>query len=380
MSVISFRQSFHTGQRVWAKFVKQNKNNMLSEYYKECSRVGGWDWSQCRIEKVLEMSAEEYDAFSVSLMHSRPGFSEYGGSDSDSPYKPNRFFQFQSDEEKADWLAKRFLGVILVTAPGREPLAVDPEGYSYARYVGIGVRVSPPKVREPGNPVGRWLVNGRETAIVESVTPARSGAQNHVRLIMYDGEGKYVGRTYYSMRAGNSILPLRWEWAFSNPDYEKVSPGALATIIEECDALDAALKQLAEAEAAARRRKEEKVRAEFTSRKPEWAKAVVVAELRESDNDPMSDYYGSHQTRRVFLAWSKTDRDGFAEMRKAAASFPPTADLATGPKDYEHREKYSMGNGYYLAAECFDRDGWKVRKLSLVYPPYELEWEPKEAK
>ena len=190
MSVISFRQSFRIGQRVWAKFVKLNKNNVLSEYYKECSRVGGWDWSQCRIEKVLEMSAEEYDAFSVSLMHSRPGFSEYGGSDSDSPYKPNRFFQFQSDEEKADWLAKRFLGVILVTAPGREPLAVDPEGYSYARYVGIGVRVSPPKVRDPGNPVGRWLVNGRETALVESITPARSGAQNHVRLIMYDGEGK----------------------------------------------------------------------------------------------------------------------------------------------------------------------------------------------
>lgn len=53
MSAISFRQSFRIGQRVWAKFVKLNKNNMLSEYYKECSRVGGWDWSQCRIEKVL---------------------------------------------------------------------------------------------------------------------------------------------------------------------------------------------------------------------------------------------------------------------------------------------------------------------------------------
>ena len=46
MSAISFRQSFRIGQRVWAKFVKLNKNNMLSEYYKECSRVGGWDWSQ----------------------------------------------------------------------------------------------------------------------------------------------------------------------------------------------------------------------------------------------------------------------------------------------------------------------------------------------
>lgn len=38
MSVISFCQSFRIGQRVWAKFVKLNKNNMLSEYYKECSR------------------------------------------------------------------------------------------------------------------------------------------------------------------------------------------------------------------------------------------------------------------------------------------------------------------------------------------------------
>ena len=324
------------------------------------------------------MSAEEYDAFSISLLHSRPGFSEYGGSDSDSPYKPNRFFQFRSDEEKSDWLAKQFLGVILVTAPGRESLAVDPEGCSYARYVGIGVRVSPPEVRDPGNPVGRWLVNGCETAVVESVTPALSGTQTHIRLIMYDGEGKYVGRTYYFMRAGSGVLPQRWEWAFSNPDHEKVSPEALATLSEECDALDAALKQVAEAEAAARRRKEEKARAEFVARKPEWAKAVIVAELLESDNDPMSDYYGSHQTRRVFLAWSRTDRDGFVEMRKAAALFPPTADLATGPKDYEHREKYSMGNGYYLAAEDFDRAGWKVRKLSFVYPPYDLEWKPKE--
>lgn len=113
MSAISFRQSFRIGQRVWAKFVKLNKNNMLSEYYKECSRVGGWDWSQCRIEKVLEMSAEEYDAFSVSLMHSRPGFSEYGGSDSDSPYKPNRFFSSSLMRRRRTGLPSGFLASFL---------------------------------------------------------------------------------------------------------------------------------------------------------------------------------------------------------------------------------------------------------------------------
>lgn len=285
MSVISFRQSFRVGQRVWAKFAKLNKNNTLSEYYAECSRLGSWDWSQCRIKKVLEMSAEEYDAFSVSLMKPRPGFSEYCGVYSDSPYTPDQFGRFQSEEEKADWLARRFLDVILVTAPKREPLVVHPEGFNYARYVGIGVRVSPPEVHDPGNPVGRWLTHGYETAVIESVTPSSSGAQ-HVRLIHFDTEGKYAGRTDYSVRDGNYSNSWHWGWAFLNPDHEKLSPEALAILSEECDALDAALKQLAEAEAAARRRKEEKARAEFASRKPEWAKAVVVAELREGDWDP----------------------------------------------------------------------------------------------
>ena len=155
MSVITFRKPFHAGQRIWAKFAKLNKNNTLSEYIEECSQIGVWDWNQCRIEKLITMSTDEYDTFSTSLLDHRPEFSEYGGVDSDSPYRPNKFFEFQSDDEKKDWFDKQFLCIILVTAPGREPLAVDPEGFAYARYVGIDVRMSAPEVLNPGSSVGR---------------------------------------------------------------------------------------------------------------------------------------------------------------------------------------------------------------------------------
>ena len=51
-------------------------------------------------------------------------------------------------------------------------------------------------------------------------------------------------------------------------------------------------------------------------------------------------------------------------MRKAAANAPETADLATAPADAEHREKYSMGHGYYLATAR--HSGWHVRKTSAT--------------
>lgn len=47
-------------------------------------------------------------------------------------------------------------------------------------------------------------------------------------------------------------------------------------------------------------------------------------------------------------------------MRKAAKHFDETAHLAEENKDYEHRENWSMGDGYYLAAHR--RSGWKIEK------------------
>lgn len=95
---------------------------------------------------------------------------------------------------------------------------------------------------------------------------------------------------------------------------------------------------------------------------PADAKAVIVAELRQDESDSMTDYFGSSTKRVVILAFSRHTRDLFPEMRKAALNFDGTAHLADGPSDFEHREKYSMGGGYYLKDGWRHRSGWMVRK------------------
>lgn len=100
----------------------------------------------------------------------------------------------------------------------------------------------------------------------------------------------------------------------------------------------------------------------FQAARPSWAVAAIVAELREDDSDSMTDYYSHSTTRRVVIAWSKHKRNNFKEFRKAAATFEPTADLATAEKSAEHRENWSMGGGYYLKDGNRHGTGWAVKK------------------
>jgi hypothetical protein len=120
------------------------------------------------------------------------------------------------------------------------------------------------------------------------------------------------------------------------------------------------------AQAAAQRQRNldtESARAILAAAQPAWAKALIVAELHEDVSDSQSDYFSSRRTQTVALAWSKHERDLFPELRKAAATFEPAAHLATASADAEHREKYSMGHGFYLGADRYS--GWHVRKTAL---------------
>lgn len=113
---------------------------------------------------------------------------------------------------------------------------------------------------------------------------------------------------------------------------------------------------------------------------PPGAKAIIVAELHENKSEIGSDYFGSEVVDTIYLAWSYTEMDNFAEMRRAAA-------LSTNPlinkfaikihptKKYpgqnklkpldEYRQKYSMGNGYFLANGTYF--GWQIRKKQLKF-------------
>lgn len=94
-------------------------------------------------------------------------------------------------------------------------------------------------------------------------------------------------------------------------------------------------------------------------------KAVIVAELMQDDSDSQTDYFASHATRMVVLAFSKHTRDIFSEMRKAAAGSDIPEVRALAVDGIEHRQKWSMGAGYFLGGERGRYSGWKVSKTCL---------------
>jgi hypothetical protein len=96
--------------------------------------------------------------------------------------------------------------------------------------------------------------------------------------------------------------------------------------------------------------------------RPPDARAIIVAEYIEDQSDATTDYHGSTLKLRVFLGWSKSSRFSFVECRRAAKKFVPTMHLATANKDFEHRERYSMGGGMYLKDGYRHETGWRVRK------------------
>jgi len=98
---------------------------------------------------------------------------------------------------------------------------------------------------------------------------------------------------------------------------------------------------------------------------PSNAKAVIVAEVRKNTSRLEEDYHGHQVTETIFLAFSTHDRDLFSEMRKAAKNSPLTAELENAPESWEHREKYSMGEGYYLGERS--HSGIVIKKQSWKY-------------
>ena len=106
--------------------------------------------------------------------------------------------------------------------------------------------------------------------------------------------------------------------------------------------------------------KQEKFEAYARTLIPDGTKAVIVAELKVNDSDLMSDYFASHNARAVAIAWSKTTRNSFPEMRKAALTFKPTEDMADPERSREERYRFHLeelsGNSH---------SGWHILKYSI---------------
>ncbi len=142
-----------------------------------------------------------------------------------------------------------------------------------------------------------------------------------------------------------------------------VNPAAVAYLVRTADA-NRARRIVEQREALeAHQRHATEGAAFLAEHRPTWAKALIIAELHQDDSDSMTDYFAHRTTRLLVLAWSRHTRDLFPELRKAAAIAAETAELAAAPASAEHREKYSMGGGYYLKAGDRHGNGWAVRKV-----------------
>ncbi len=72
--------------------------------------------SQVMVEKLVALSTAEYDEFAENLLVDRDWLKGLGG-----------------------WLNKDERNSVMVTAPDRTTLYVDPSGSAYGRYVGVAV-------------------------------------------------------------------------------------------------------------------------------------------------------------------------------------------------------------------------------------------------
>lgn len=194
------------------------------------------------------------------------------------------------------------------------------------------------------------------------------------RYVVYDITHSRWGYSYHLINLetheflqSDTIRPLSEKFGvgiyYNDTEPEFLTPEQVAALKAKADERKAA-EDKANAEAKAERNRiEENGADKLREVMPTGAKAVIVAHLHENDSDPYTDYHGCHTVRTVILGFSTHTRDIFSEMRRAAANFEETAHLAEPNPDYENREKYSMGHGYYLGGSYYS--GWIVEKQSF---------------
>ena len=171
--------------------------------------------------------------------------------------------------------------------------------------------------------------------------------------------GKETKRPAYCDTLADSMVKKYIEHA---RQYEIASIENVAELVTQAEAAQDIERETRNKASAEATRKREAFLIQAREKIPTWAKAVIIAELRVNDSDLIAEYHGHTTSKSLILAFSKHTRDLFPEMRKAALNHPDTAFLFDAPDSAEHREKYSMGSGFYLKNGWRDSSGWAIKK------------------
>lgn len=126
--------TYAVGQRIMVSFPRVNKQGTLDEYRERTDRRT----VPCEVERVLVLTAEEYDAMADDLLAEDDRLGT-GGTNSDADLPEGWEYHRGTEEERDAFRAKAYNLVTVVQAPRCETFFVDAQGHTYARYVGFAV-------------------------------------------------------------------------------------------------------------------------------------------------------------------------------------------------------------------------------------------------
>ena len=130
---------------VKAKWAHLNKNNRIDQYYYEVYGEAKFSVEEMLVTEVVTLDQNEWYEFRNGLLEDRDWLAGKGGTKStfelseEREKEVNAFWQMTSDE-LSQWRAGSYrVGLLVKEEDGHMEVAVDPQGYNYARYVGIDV-------------------------------------------------------------------------------------------------------------------------------------------------------------------------------------------------------------------------------------------------
>lgn len=122
---------------IQGKFPSLNKQDWLEDYVNQTES----NIVKVKISEIIELTPQDYETFTYSLLMRREWLDGKGGNDSTYETEYEDMISLRNDKDEYKKWLKEVYTIAVVVTNGSDYILIDPQGYSYARYVGFGVNV-----------------------------------------------------------------------------------------------------------------------------------------------------------------------------------------------------------------------------------------------
>ena len=138
---------YYEGQFIEVEMSGISKCNNIIDYFESVYLYGGVQKHKGKIEQVIELSNDEYDAFVESFWHGEvpkklePLLAGKGGNNSDNEMLKGLSFDevFGNKSFEKIWHDSNYELLSAVVSKGRKAIMINSQGYDYARYIAFAV-------------------------------------------------------------------------------------------------------------------------------------------------------------------------------------------------------------------------------------------------